>query len=132
MNIDDLVDNFNACTDWEEKYAYLIALGGQLPIMDEALKTDSAKVRGCLSQVWIILGWDPGARLTLLADSDAAIVKGLIAVLVAVFEGKTRAEAVGTDVAGEFARLGLDQHLSPNRRNGFFSMVERVQAFVRA
>jgi cysteine desulfuration protein SufE len=132
MNIKDLVDNFSACTDWEEKYAYLISLGGDLPPMDESLKTDTAKVKGCMSQVWMLLGWDREGRLTMLADSDAAIVRGLIAVLATLYTGRTKEEAARIDVEAEFAKLGLDQHLSPNRRNGFFSMVERVRDVVRA
>ena len=130
MDIKELVDNFALFDDWEDKYRYLIDLGATLPPMEDALKTDAAKVRGCLSQVWMILSWDENARLRLLADSDAQIVRGLIAVLSILFTGKTRAEAVQIDVAATFTRLGLDQHLSPNRRNGFFSMVERVQGFV--
>lgn len=132
MNINDLVDNFALLGDWEEKYRHLIDLGAALPPMDDSLKTDTAKVRGCMSQVWMLLGWDAQGRLTLLADSDAQIVKGLIAVLIALYAGKTRDEAMTVDVEKEFARLGLDAHLSPNRRNGFFSMVERVKGFVSA
>jgi cysteine desulfuration protein SufE len=75
------------------------------------------------------MGWDGEGRLTLTADSDAQIVKGLIAVLVAIFAGRTKAEILALDVEGTFAQLGLDKHLSPNRRNGFFSMVEAVKAF---
>ncbi|MEZ0226258.1 MAG: SufE family protein [Alphaproteobacteria bacterium] len=129
MSIDDLADNFNALDDWEDRYKYLIDLGNTLPPMDESLKTDAIKVRGCMSQVWMLLSWDGEGKLKLLADSDAQIVRGLIAVLSAIFSGKTPAEAAGTDVEKAFQQLGLDQHLSPNRRNGFFSMVEAVRAF---
>lgn len=136
MTIDEIVDNFALFDDWEERYRYLIDLGGQLPPMDEVLKTPASKVSGCLSQVWIVMGWakdDQGReRLTLLADSDAQIVRGLIAVLMAMFAGRTRAEIAATDINALFARLGLDQHLSPNRRNGFFAMVERVRAFAES
>jgi cysteine desulfuration protein SufE len=132
MNIKELVDNFSLMEDWEDRYKYLIDLGATLPAMPEVLKTDASKVRGCMSQVWMVPGWDAQGRLTLLADSDAQIVRGLIAVLCAVFVGKTAEEIRQTDVAAEFSRLGLDQHLSPNRRNGFFSMVERVKAFTSA
>lgn len=129
MSIEELVDNFALFDDWEARYAYLIDLGDALPPMDDALKTENSKVRGCMSQVWMILGWDAQGRLTMLADSDARIVRGLIAVLAAIFTGRTRAEIADTDVESVFARLGLDRHLSPNRRNGFFSMVERVRGF---
>lgn len=131
MNIEELVDNFSACADWEDKYAYLIDLGGRLPPMDESLKTEATKVQGCMSQVWMLPGWRDG-RLHLLADSDAAIVRGLIAVLLALFTGRTKEEAAAIDVAAAFEKLGLDQHLSPNRRNGFFAMVERIRGFVSA
>lgn len=129
MSIEDLVDNFDALDDWEDRYKYLIGLGNELPPMDDSLKTEHSKVRGCMSQVWLVMGWDGQGRLTLLADSDAQIVKGLIAVLVAIFGGRTKAEIQALDVDATFEQLGLDQHLSPNRRNGFFSMVETVKAF---
>lgn len=129
MSIDELVDNFQAFDEWEDRYKYLIDLGEGLPPMDAALKTPQTKVSGCMSQVWIRLGWDGEQRLTMVADSDAALVKGLIAVVFAIFEGKTRAEIAKIDVAAVFASLGLDRHISPNRRNGFFSMVEKIRAF---
>ena len=129
MSIDELADNFTALDDWEDRYKYLIDLGNNLPPMEESLKTDAAKVRGCMSQVWLVMGWDGEGRLTLAGDSDAQIVKGLIAVLFALFGGRTAAEASSLDVEETFKRLGLDQHISPNRRNGFFSMVEAVRGF---
>ena len=131
MNIDiaEIVDNFEVFDDWEDRYGYLIALGAKLPPMPENLKTEATKVQGCVSQVWMVPGWDAEGRLTLMADSDAQIVRGLIAILLAIFTGKTRAEIQSLDVAAIFGKLGLDQHLSPNRRNGFFSMVERVKSF---
>lgn len=129
MNIEELVDNFGFLEDWEDRYAYLIDLGSQLPPMDDSLKTEQSKVRGCMSQVWMILGWDSAGRLTFIADSDAQIVRGLIAVLRVIFAGHTAEEIAKADVGKTFARLGLDQHLSPNRRNGFFAMVERVKGF---
>ena len=129
MTIDELTENFNALDDWEDRYKYLIDLGNSLPPMEEGLKTEQSKVRGCMSQVWMVKGWDSQNRLTLLADSDAQLVKGLIAVLLAIYAGRTKEEIAALDVEGTFAKLGLDQHLSPNRRNGFFSMVEAVKAF---
>jgi cysteine desulfuration protein SufE len=130
MTIEELVDNFRLFDDWEERYRYLIDLGDALPPMPEALKTKDTMVRGCMSQVWMVLWWDEiSGRLRLQADSDARIVKGLVAVLRIIFEGRTKAEIAATDVEGIFKGLGLDQHLSPNRRNGFFAMVERVRAF---
>ncbi|MDF3024225.1 MAG: cysteine desulfuration protein SufE, partial [Alphaproteobacteria bacterium] len=107
MSIEDLVDNFDALDDWEDRYKYLIGLGNDLPVMDDSLKTEHSKVRGCMSQVWLVMGWDASDRLTLTADSDAQIVKGLIAVLVAIFAGRTREEIQALDVEGTFAQLGL-------------------------
>lgn len=130
MTIEELVDNFSVLEDWEDKYAYLIGLGRALPPMEDALKTEAAKVRGCMSQVWMVLGWDAEGRLTMRADSDAQIVQGLIAVLYVLYAGRTRAEAQAVDVEATFTQFGMDQHLSPNRRNGFFSMVERIKAFI--
>lgn len=129
MNIEEIVDNFGLFDDWEERYRYLIDLGGRLAPMDEALKTEETRVRGCMSQVWMVMKWDKDNRLSLLADSDAQIVKGLIAVLCTIFQGKTAEEIAQTDVDLIFGKLGLDQHLSPNRRNGFYAMVERIRSF---
>jgi cysteine desulfuration protein SufE len=129
MNIDEIVDNFSLFEDWEDRYRYLIDLGGRLPLMDASLKTEETRVRGCMSQVWMVMGWDEAHRLSLLADSDAQIVKGLIAVLYAIFQGKTEEEIAAIDIDAIFGRLGLDQHLSPNRRNGFYAMVERIRSF---
>src|SRR5580704_11029310 len=99
MNIEEIVDNFGLFDDWEDRYRYLIELGGRLPPMDESLKTEETRVRGCMSQVWMVARWEIGRdgnnRIFLLADSDAQIVKGLIAVLLAIFQGET-AEAVAT------------------------------------
>lgn len=129
MNIKEIVDNFSLFEDWEDRYAYLIDLGQRLPPLPDSLKTEETRVKGCMSQVWLVMKWDDDGRLYLLADSDAQIVRGLIAILCTIFQGKTAAEMNNINAAAIFTQLGLDQHLSPNRRNGFFSMVERVLAF---
>ena len=129
MNIKEIVDNFGVFDDWEDRYRYLIDLGGHLPHMNDDLKTEETRVRGCMSQVWMVMEWDKNHQLSLLADSDAQIVKGLIAVLYAIFQGKTGPEIAATDIDQIFGKLGLDQHLSPNRRNGFYAMVERIRSF---
>ena len=133
MNIEEIVDNFCLFEDWEDRYRYLIDLGSRLPPMEETLKTEETKVRGCMSQVWMVMGWekdrDGNNRLSLFADSDAQIVKGLIAVLHTIFQDKRAAEIEAIDIDQIFSRLGLDQHLSPNRRNGFYAMVERIRSF---
>lgn len=114
--------------DWEERFRLLIELGEALPVMPESLKTAENKVSGCVSQVWMTIGWSASQRLLLQADGDAQIVRGLIAVLLALFQGKAAEEIRAIDVKAVFRQLGLDQHLSPNRRNGFFAMVERLRA----
>ena len=129
MNIEEIVDNFCLFDDWEDRYRYLIDLGGRLPPMPDELKTEETRVKGCMSQVWMVLEWNKDGRLSLLADSDAQIVRGLIAVLCAIFQEKTDGEVGKIDVEQIFKKLGLDQHLSPNRRNGFYAMVERIRYF---
>lgn len=124
----DLIDDFALFDDWEERYRYLIDLGRGLPVMDDALKTDSTLVQGCTSRVWIhadATAMEEG-RLHMLADSDAHIVRGLIALLMRVYQDKALSEIAQIDIEAAFKEIGLDQHLSPNRRNGFFSMLERV------
>jgi cysteine desulfuration protein SufE len=130
MNIQEIVDNFALFDDWEDKYRYLIDLGRTLPPMPEALKTDENKVRGCMSQVWMVLKWDQSGKLAMEADSDAQIVRGLVAVLRIIYNGETAENIKKVDVERIFRSLGLDQHLSPNRRNGFYAMVERIGAFI--
>jgi cysteine desulfuration protein SufE len=129
MTIDEIIDNFALMGDWEERYQYLISLSAHLPAMDDSLKTETAKVKGCISQVWMLLGWNSQGRLTMIADSDAQIVRGLVYILLKMVEQKTASEIMALDISEIFSKLGLDTHLSPNRRNGFFSMVERVKGF---
>jgi len=130
MDIDEIVENFEYLEDWEDRYRYIIDLGRGLPLMDESDKNDRTKVQGCMSQVWMVSRVHPESTpptITFLADSDAHIVKGLIAILLAVYSGKTPREIMEFDIEDAFGRLGLDQHLSPNRRNGFYAMVERIR-----
>ncbi len=126
-NITELVEDFALFDDWEERYRYLIDLGRKLPPMDEALKTDENMVRGCTSRVWMVGRVEEG-KLFFVADSDAHIVRGLIALLSMAYNGKTLEEIRNIDIDAAFKEIGLDQHLSPNRRNGFFAMVERIKA----
>lgn len=127
MDTDELIENFSFLEDWEQRYSYLIELGKELPSMDEADKNADTKVEGCMSQVWLKTSVDGGV-LTFIADSDAHIVRGLIAVLGVILSGKTPSVILETDVDAIFKKLGLDSHLSPTRRNGFFSMVGRIKA----
>ena len=126
--LEELTENFSLFDDWEERYKYLIDLGKGLKSMDDSLKNDKTLVKGCISQVWLICETNEAGIYHFTADSDAHIVKGLIAVLLCAYEGKTAQEIAGVDIDASFEEIGLNQHLSPNRRNGFFAMVERVRA----
>lgn len=124
-----IVETFDLLDDWEERYRYLIDLGRDLPAFPESERKDERLVPGCMSRVWMVSRIAPGAppHLDFLADSDAHLVKGLIAVLLAAYSGKTPDEIAALDINALFTKLGLTEHLSTNRRNGFFSMVERIQ-----
>lgn len=129
--LNELIDEFEELADWDERYEFLIDLGRELPSMRPEEQIDANKVEGCMSTVWMVTDYPSASseepRLVLHADSDSIMVKGLIAILLAAFNGKTREEVASFDVDGLFQRLGLDQHLSPNRRNGLFSMVKRIR-----
>ena len=129
MNVDELVESFGQLGPWEERYRYLIELGRKLPALPEADHSEANKVRGCMSQVWMTAQADPGPPLKLrfAGDSDAHIVKGLIAVLFMLYSDRTPRQILDTDIGEAFGRLGLESHLSMNRRNGFYSMVERIK-----
>jgi cysteine desulfuration protein SufE len=131
MSFEELKENFALFDDWEDRYRYLIDLGRKLPDFPDALKTEAHKVRGCMSQVWMVPGHPVGdpARFAFAADSDAHIVKGLIAVLGTLFSGRSPEEIARTDTEAAFRALGLDQHLSPSRRNGLVSMVEKIKRY---
>jgi cysteine desulfuration protein SufE len=133
MSIDTIRADFALLDEWEDRYRYLIELGRSLPPLPEALRTDANKVRGCVSQVWLAsvvkrAGNGAAPVLEFQGDSDAHIVRGLVAVLFALVQGKTPQEVLGADAKALFAELGLSEHLTPQRSNGFFSMVERVRA----
>jgi cysteine desulfuration protein SufE len=125
--LQELIDNFALFSDWEERYRYLIDLGRTLPPMDESLKTDENLVRGCTSRVWMQIDTS-GGKLHFVADSDAHIVRGLIAILERAYQGAALKDIPNIDVDDAFTQIGLDQNLSPNRRNGFFAMVEKIRA----
>jgi cysteine desulfuration protein SufE len=133
MTSDQLIENFQLFDDWEARYSYLIDLGKKLPPMPDSDKTRETKVSGCTSQVWIKPvnpDTDGGNndRLNFIADSDAHIVRGLIAILMVVYAGKSSEKIRKIDIEAIFNQIGLSDHLSPNRRNGFYSMVERIKA----
>ena len=125
--ISELVDNFALFDDWEGRYQYLIDLGNDVPPMDDALKTEATEVKGCVSKVWLYYEKDSAGRFHFHADSDGKITKGLVYIVLAAYEGKTSAEIAAVNIEEEFNKLGLAENLSPNRRNGFFAMVERIR-----
>ena len=126
---EDLVDTFEFLDDWEDRYRHVIDMGKAMPDMDDALKVPATKVDGCASQVWLHTKTDSGV-LSFQGDSDAMIVKGLIAVLHTLYDGLTLSDAKGVDAPAELARLGLDDHLSSQRSNGLRAMVERLNSVV--
>jgi cysteine desulfuration protein SufE len=122
-----IIEEFSLFEDWEDKYSYIIDLGKKLSPLDDKHKTDHNMVVGCSSQVWLISHKDNDDKYYFLADSDAYIVKGLIAILLRIFSGKTAEEIQNINIEDFFLSLGLKQHLSPNRSNGFFSMVNKIK-----
>ena len=133
MTIDKLISNFELLGDWEERYSYLIDLGKKLAGLSDAEKTEEHRVHGCQAMVWMILEPDPErpGALRIRADSDAFIVRGLIAVLQMIFNGRAPDEILATDAKTTLIKLGLDKHLSPTRKNGLFAMVERIRTLAR-
>jgi cysteine desulfuration protein SufE len=126
VTTEDIVDTLSFFDDWEERYKYLIDLGKELPPLHSALCTEDALVRGCQSKVWLIEELRDG-RLYFQADSDAFIVKGLLCVVLAAFNGKSPEEILAFDIDTYFARLDLMQHLSSTRGNGLKAMVKRIK-----
>lgn len=123
-----MVDDFSFFDDWEARYAYLIDLGKKLPPLRTEERTEANKVEGCMSQVWLVVEISPQGKISVRGESDAHIVRGLIALLVAAYSGLTQTELARVDIESVFERLGFSDHLSPNRRNGFFAMVARIKA----
>lgn len=129
--LDELLSEFADLSEWDERYEYLIDLGRRLPELPDAVRTAENTVKGCMSTVWMLIdgATDPRGRqvLKIDADSDSLIVKGLIAVLLAMYSGRTPQEVLLQDERQLLARLGLDQNLSPQRKNGLSAMVQRVR-----
>jgi|TARA_B110000259_G_scaffold188223_1_gene245691 cysteine desulfuration protein SufE len=128
---DKIIEEFSLFEDWEDKYSYIIDLGKKLCPLDDKHKTDHNMVIGCSSQVWLISHKDNDNKYFFLADSDAYIVKGLIAILLRIFSGKTAKEIKNINIEDFFLSLGLKQHLSPNRSNGFFAMVNKIKKLIQ-
>ncbi len=131
MEFSQLCDDFEFLDDWEDRYKYLIELGRKIPTMPEEMKTEATKVRGCASQVWLTTNIENG-KFHFQGDSDAHIVRGLIAVLFSIFQDKSASEILETDALAAFTKLGLKEHLTPQRSNGFAAMVERIRSDARA
>lgn len=132
---EDIADTFDFLDDWEDRYRHVIELGKAMAPMDDAVKVPATKVEGCASQVWLlprITGAGPQARFDFDGESDALIVRGLIAILHALYAGLTAEEVLKVDAPGELARLGLDEHLSQQRSNGLRAMVERIRHLAAA
>ncbi len=134
--IDEIVENFGLLDEWDDRYRYVIELGRMLPPLPDSARNDANKVRGCASQVWLLTHIKPdgaaGPTLTFDGDSDAHIVRGLIAILLALYSGKPAREILDIDALQLFDRLGLRENLTPQRSNGLRSMVERIRADAKA
>ena len=128
--VEEITEEFQELEDWDERYDLIIDLGRELPKLPEELQTNDNVVQGCMSTVWMATQFDPDddqKRIEIMADSDSIIVKGLIVLLMSFYGGRPAAEIVQKDAGEFFAQLGLNQHLSPQRRNGLFSMVKRLK-----
>ena len=130
-SIDEITENFELLDEWDDRYRYVIELGRTLAPLPEEAHTESNKVRGCASQVWLLTHVKPnggaGPALSFEGDSDAHIVRGLIAILFALYSGKPAQKILQTDALAAFDRLGLRENLTPQRSNGLRSMVERIR-----
>jgi len=136
MTIDEIIENFELLDEWDDRYRYVIELGRSLAPLNEQDRNDINKVQGCASQVWLSTAVQPngqtGPVLSFVGDSDAHIVRGLIAILFTIYSGKHARDILATDAVALFERLGLKEHLTPQRSNGFRSMVERIKSDARS
>jgi len=135
VGIEQIIDDFSVLDDWEERYRYIIELGRRMQPLPDASKNDATKVRGCASQVWLVSKLEKGPNgrdvIVFEGESDAMIVRGLIAILLQLYSGKTAGEILSIDAKRVLGELGLDTHLSQQRSNGLFAMVERIRADAR-
>jgi len=130
-DIQDLIDDFAFLDDWEDRYMHVIDMGKSMPPLSPEEKTDVHKVKGCVSQVWLISDVQNG-KLMFRGDSDAHIVKGLVAVVLRIFSNRTAAQIMSLQVGEILKALELDEHLSPQRSNGLKAMIERIQSQAQA
>ena len=134
-SFDEILANFEFIDDWEERYRYIIELGKLMPELPDEAHNDANKVRGCASQVWletVIERPDGEPALMLRGDSDAHIVRGLVALIIALYSGKPASQILETDAAAIFDDLGLSEHLTPQRSTGVRAMVDRIQRDAKA
>lgn len=127
MDVEEIKETFAFLDDWEERYRFIIDLGKSLPEIAPELKTDANLVRGCQSQVWLVVEPLPDGRLALTMDSDAHIVRGLIAIVLAALDQRTPQDILAADMEGLFAELDLLTHLSQTRGNGLVAMLNRIR-----
>lgn len=127
--IDTIRDDFAFLDDWQERYRYIIELGNELPEYPESARDDRHKVRGCVSQVWLQTNIGDGSDpvITFRGDSDAHIVRGLVAIVLALFSQRRASEILATDAEEALRALGLDEHLTPQRANGLRAMIQRIK-----
>ncbi|WP_417477415.1 SufE family protein [Maricaulis sp.] len=126
--IEELVEEFDLLDDWEQRYRYLIDMGKALPPLPDEQRTETSRVQGCVSQVWLIVEPADDNSLVFHADSDAHIVRGLAALLLRLYSGRSREDILSVDAREVLARIGLSEHLSPQRSNGLASMIGRIRA----
>lgn len=133
--IEDILDTFEFIEDWEERYGIIIDLGKKLPVLEDVYKVDEYRVRGCQSQVWLvpaIEGEGADKIITFRGDSDAVIVRGLVALMLVIYSGKKPQDILDTDAKGYLEAMNLKEHLSPLRANGLYAMMERIKAVASA
>jgi cysteine desulfuration protein SufE len=134
VSVDEIVADFDLLEDWEDRYRYVIELGRKLQPLPEADRNETNKVQGCVSQVWLstnVNSDNRAPRLSFIGDSDAHIVRGLIAILFALYSGKTADAILDVDANAVLGRLHLKEHLTPQRSNGLLAMVERIRKDAR-
>lgn len=131
-HIRDIIDDFAFLEDWESRYTHVIEMGKALAPLDDAEYSDAHKVKGCVSQVWLVSEPGPDRKLTFRGDSDAHIVKGLVALVIRIYSGQKAADIVTWDAGQILKEMGLGEHLSPQRSNGLGAMVQRIKRDAQA
>jgi cysteine desulfuration protein SufE len=131
--LEELVENFELLGDWEERYRYIIDIGRKLPPYPEEARDEAHKIKGCISQVWMTYRVSDGSPplLEFLADSDAHIVKGLIGIALYIYSNRTAQKILDVEISDVFDKLGLNEHLSPNRRSGFQALLAQIKSIAQ-